>query len=346
MLRYLKLLMTNTNSALTHSDVHSLLSVITMRLGERNFIKWSFQFQATLSGNGLFGHFDGSDVSPPRYALDFEGGVTSEEIAAYRAWKQTDMALLSLLMATLDEDIVDVIIGSKTARQAWLALQERFSGASRMNIMQLKTELQTIRKDCESIEKFLQRVKNARDQLISVGVNIPDEDIIIAILNGLPDEYSTVRTVIEGRETQITLRDLRSQLLATERRIEGIFSLHTNMSALAARGDGAKFGPRDDNSRGWNAKSDGHNKDGQYMPSGAECKACGKRGHTIDTCFKIHACHICGKHVHLANTCYQNPEYKSQLNSQQSQNRPSNLGPSPECQICSKKGHTTANCFF
>lgn len=59
-----------------------------------------------------------------------------------------------------------------------------------------------------------------------VGVVIPDEDVIIVILNGLPEEYSTVRTVVEGRENPITLRDLRSQLLAVERRIEGV-SLYT-----------------------------------------------------------------------------------------------------------------------
>lgn len=76
--------------------------------------------------------------------------------------------------------------------------------------MQLKTELQTLRKCAESIEKYLQHVKNARDQLLSIGVSMPEEDIIIVILNGLPKEYAIVRTVIEGRETLITLRDLRS----------------------------------------------------------------------------------------------------------------------------------------
>lgn len=211
--------------SLSHSDVHSLLSIITMRLGERNFIKWSFQFQSTLAGNGLFGFYDGTEIPPPRYVFTTDGTITAEETAAYKAWKQTDMALLSLLMATLDEDIVDVIIGCSTSRQAWLALQERFSTVSRVNIMQLKTELQTLRKGGETVEKYLQRVKNARDQLFSVGVTIPDEDIIIVILNGLPDEYTIVRTVIEGRENPITLRDLRSQLLAAERRIEGSFSL-------------------------------------------------------------------------------------------------------------------------
>lgn len=155
-----------STSVLTHADVHSLMSVITIRLGERNFIKWSFQFQSTLAGNGLFGYYDGSEIAPPRYVLNTKGEIINEETAAYKAWKQTDMALLSLLMATLDEDIVDVIIGCKTSRQAWLALQERFCIVSRVNIMQLKTELQTIRKGGECIEKYLQRVKSARDQLV------------------------------------------------------------------------------------------------------------------------------------------------------------------------------------
>lgn len=50
-------------------------------------------------------------MSPPCYVLTTEGEVTNEESAAYKAWKQTNMALLSLLMETMDEDIVDVIIG-------------------------------------------------------------------------------------------------------------------------------------------------------------------------------------------------------------------------------------------
>lgn len=130
-----------STSVLTHADVHSLMSLITIRLGERNFIKWSFQFQSTLAGNGLFGYFDGSEITPPRYVLNTEGEIINEETAVYKAWKQTDTALLSLLMVTLDEDIADIIIGCKTSRQAWLALQECFSAVSRVNIMQLKTEL-------------------------------------------------------------------------------------------------------------------------------------------------------------------------------------------------------------
>lgn len=314
---------------LTHTDVHSLMSVITMRLGERNFIKWRFQFQSTLAGNGLFGFFDGTEVAPPHYVLNDEGEVINEETVAFKTWKQTDMALLSLLMATLEEDIVDIIIGCKTSRQAWLALQERFSAVSRVNIMQLKTELQTMRKGSECIEKYLQRVKSARDQLSSVGVAVPDEDVIIVILNGLPDEYSIVRTVVEGRETPITLRDLRSQLLATERRIEGSFSLHSTLSAMVARGNGSRGEDRDGNNRDWSTRNEHKGKDVKLGGGSTECPACGKKGHTIDTCFRIHKCQICGKHGHLTSKCYQNPEYKSSQVT--SQTRSPINGPLPEC---------------
>lgn len=135
-------------------------------------------------------------------------------------------------------------------------------------------------------------------------MNIPDEDIIIFVLNGLSEEYSTVRTVIERRETQITLSDLRSQLLAAERRIKGHFSLQNNLSALVARGVGARFGARGDNVSGWHTKTDGKGKDEKYEAGSVECQACGKCGHTIDTCFRIYKCEICGKHGHFTNTCY------------------------------------------
>lgn len=75
-----------------------------------------------------------------------------------------------------------------------------------------------------------------------------------------------------------------------------------------------------------------------------ECPGCGKKGHTIDSCFRIHKCQICGKHGHLSNTCYQNPDYKP--HQMPGHNSVNTSGPSPECQICSKKGHTTANCFY
>ncbi|PRQ57531.1 putative gag-polypeptide of LTR copia-type [Rosa chinensis] len=211
--------------------------MITVKLTENNFVKWSYQFQSVLDGNDIFGFFDGTSPSPPQYVFTEEEGVTTEVTQAYKIWKKTDKALLSLLIATLDDDTMEIIVGCKSSRQAWLSLQERFSTVSRANIMQLKTDLQTIKKGADSIERYLLRVKHARDQLNSVGVTMSDEDIIVVTLNGLPDEFAMLKMVIRGRETPISMRDFKSQLLAAERDIESQFQSHSSLSAMVARND-------------------------------------------------------------------------------------------------------------
>lgn len=169
--------------------------------------------------------------------------------------------------------------------------------------------------------------------------------IIIVILNGLPDEYSTVRTVVEGRENLISLRGLRAQLLAAERRLDGNFSFHQNMNALATKRDNTHTGDINDNNRGWSTRFDNKDKGIKQGSLVNECSACGRRGHNVNTCFKIHKCQICGKHGHLTSTCYQNPEYKPPTVTAQTRLLNS-TGPTPKCQICSKRGHTAANCFY
>ena len=49
----------------------------------------------------LFDHFDGTTVFPPKFALDTEIGVTKDVPTAFQEWKSSDLALLSLLIATL-----------------------------------------------------------------------------------------------------------------------------------------------------------------------------------------------------------------------------------------------------
>ncbi|XP_004310263.1 PREDICTED: uncharacterized protein LOC101298676 [Fragaria vesca subsp. vesca] len=357
---------------LTQREVNSILSMITVRLTESNFVKWSFQFQSMLEGGDLFGYYDGTNVCPPRYVLTEDGEVTAEVTEAFKEWKRADKALLGLLMATLDDEIMDVIVGSRSAKEAWSALIERFSTVSRANIMQLKTDLQTIKKGADNIDKYLLRIKHARDQLNSVGVSILDEDIIVVTLNGLPDEYAMIKTVIRARDTAIPLKDFRAQLLAAERDIEKQFDLSGVMSAMAAQNtsfrnnnfgtnqsnDGDKwkssYNSNDKGKTTWNggngSKSGGwsnNSKFSQGESSGSfkgynpvECQICGKKGHAANDCYQHLECSICHKKGHPASKCFQNPantvaaEYRN------------NVGIPPECQICSKKGHTAVNCFY
>ncbi|CAL9017543.1 unnamed protein product [Prunus brigantina] len=145
--------------------IESLLGLLTIRLADDNFLKWSYQIESVLQGYELFGHFDGSSVPHPQFAIVDEEGDTSELTTAYKEWIRTDKALLSLLIASLSDEALEYVIGCKTARDAWINLSDRYASVSRARINHLKTELQTAQKGGDSIERFLLRLKHLRDQL-------------------------------------------------------------------------------------------------------------------------------------------------------------------------------------
>ncbi|XP_048436388.1 uncharacterized protein LOC125475543 [Pyrus x bretschneideri] len=149
-----------------------------------------------------------------------------------------DLALLSLLMATLSDDAMEHIIGCKTPQEAWTCLQDRFALVSVARINQLKTEFYTAQKGADSVDKFLMRLKSIRDQLVSAGEKVSDNDLIIAALTGLPQEFDMIRTVILARETSISVKDFGAQLLSAELANESrISSLTNSMSAMYVHGE-------------------------------------------------------------------------------------------------------------
>ncbi|KAM2796776.1 hypothetical protein COP1_007868 [Malus domestica] len=98
----------------------------------------------------------------------------------------------------------------------------------------MKVDLQNIKKGSDSVSMYLQHIKAARDFLAVAGVIFADEDIVILALISLPTEYNTFKCVIRGRESSISLKKFRSQLLAEEAIVENNASMPF-MSAMVAK---------------------------------------------------------------------------------------------------------------
>ena len=186
-----------------------------------------------MKGYKLFGHFDGSFNCPPKFIVSAENGVSKDASEDYQEWESLDLALLSLLIATLSDDAIEHVIGCRIAKDAWLSPEERFAYVSKACVNHLKTELHTIQKAGDSVDKYLLRLKSIRDQLTAAGEFISNNDVIIATLAGLPKEYATIRTVILARDTTISMKEFRALLLGAERENEIVInSLSNSMSAL------------------------------------------------------------------------------------------------------------------
>ncbi|KAI5327629.1 hypothetical protein L3X38_027025 [Prunus dulcis] len=274
--------------------IDGLLGMLTIRLNDDNFLKWSYQLESVLQGYDLFGHFDGSYVSPPKFAIVDEEGASSELTTAYKDWIR---------------------------RQGTLEPSYCFS-------------------------------------LRAAAVQIFDDDFVIAALNGLPPEFAIIKTVLIARDSPITLKDFRAQLLAAEKTAElrivhhsGLYAANSSAGtqpSSVASGQGLLPTPLHSQpppSRGFSSRrgrfTGGRNHQSQYRSSGfrgaspsnfggsgsykvvPECQICSKRGHTAANCYFRHApssdasspvveCQICGKRGHAALDCYHRSNYAFQ----------------------------------
>nr|XP_028945625.1 uncharacterized protein LOC114819977 [Malus domestica] len=198
--------------------IEGLLGMLTIRLQEDNFAKWSFQFQFVLEG---YDFFDGINICPPKYVISLEA--------------------------------IEYVVGCKTAHEAWTSLTDRYATVSRARINHLKTELHTIKKGADTIEKYLLRLKGLKDQLLVAGETVSDNDLIVASWVGLPFEYNMIKTTIVARESSITLKEFRAQLLSAEKTVEevqgglqfpmtGMYSHRESSNAATQRGQGFNGG--------------------------------------------------------------------------------------------------------
>lgn len=104
---------------------------------------------------------------------------------------------------------------------------------SKASVNHLKAELHTMQKGGDTIDKYLLRLKALNDQLQAAGERVTDNDLIIPTLTGLPSDYDMICTVILARDSPITLKEFRAQLLGVEKTIETrVHSLVQNMAAM------------------------------------------------------------------------------------------------------------------
>lgn len=119
---------------------------------------------------------------------------------------------MSCLTATLTIPVFSLVLDLSSSRDAWIALEKRFTTLSHSHIHQLKDRLSTVDKGTKSVEEYLKQVKDIVDQLAIAFCPVSDEDLVFHILHGLPSVYDAFKTFIRTRSEPITIDDLISLL--------------------------------------------------------------------------------------------------------------------------------------
>ena len=131
--------------------------------------------------------------------------------------RTSDAKALAYIGMTLTEQYLPTFSECETAKQAWDAFGNLFRNKSQARRMQLKADLSSLSKQPgEPLVKFFARAKHLKSQLLSVGTTLADDELALSVLNGLPAEYKTLRTVLTATESSLNLDDLLPKLLVVE----------------------------------------------------------------------------------------------------------------------------------
>uniref|UniRef100_A0A2N9GCI3 Integrase catalytic domain-containing protein n=1 Tax=Fagus sylvatica TaxID=28930 RepID=A0A2N9GCI3_FAGSY len=211
--------------------LNNMSNLMSTKLDSSNYMIWKLQITAVLDAYSMLEHLDGS-IPKPNQFLTTETGIQAVN-PDFLVWNKKDKALLTLLYSTCSSSVLAMVIGKSSSQEVWNTLEERFTSTARSNVLNLKLELQSIKKTGnETVSTYLQRIKTVRDKFSAVGVHSDHEELIHVILKGLPKEYAPFASAIRTRDTILPLEKL-SVLLQTEEQSMSEATESLSNSALA-----------------------------------------------------------------------------------------------------------------
>ena len=179
----------------------NISNMMTVKLDSSNYIVWRHQISMVIETYSLFELLDDTQSIPEKFLTDLSGFVTAIFNPEYSIWKSKEKALLTFISSTLTPSVLALTVGCHSAKEVWKVLENHFSSISRSHIMNLKGELHNIRKGCDSVDLYLQKIKVVRDKLMAIGIILDDEELLHIAIKGLPKEFNAFKSAIRTRST-------------------------------------------------------------------------------------------------------------------------------------------------
>jgi hypothetical protein len=94
-------------------------------------------------------------------------------------------------------------------------------------------EINGIKKGSDPVNKYLQRIKETRDKLSTVGIHLDDEEILHIVLKGLPAEFHSFSSSMLTKNDPVSFAELHALLSTEEDLIKNLHDLSKETSLMA-----------------------------------------------------------------------------------------------------------------
>ena len=182
------------------------------KLTDGNFHEWKIYMEALLTRKGLLEYVDGTERHP-------RGTESSKKVKEFYR-KQSEARAEIILRVTPSQlahcrNMDPMII--------WNDLITIHSSRGRSTIIALRRRFQRLRlESSETMSAYVARVRHIAFLLEEAGVNVTDDDIILAITSGLPHSYDSFLISLDATsDTDYTLPHVIARLVNEYQRQHG-----------------------------------------------------------------------------------------------------------------------------
>ncbi|KAJ0938485.1 putative RNA-directed DNA polymerase [Helianthus annuus] len=272
-----------SSSSDTLFSMNAFSHMMNMKLSSSNYLVWREQMLLVLEFHKVTAEVD-ADASPPSATVTVDDKTTPNPEAAI--WTTNDRKAILLIKSALTEEAATEVLGLKTAKDIWQALEHVYSNASVERVHSLRDSLRLLKKGTSTVTEYSRRFKALCDQLAAIGHPVAEMDRLHWYLCGLGASYEIYATAIRTARPPPSFRDLVAQTESQELFMQSMHGGETPPVAFQAqqsRGRGRGSSARGSSGRGYSNNRGRGSSYGQNrrLP---HCQLCRTNGHYANAC--------------------------------------------------------------
>lgn len=183
-----------------------------------NYEDWGTAIRMHLLASDLWDYVEGDKEVAPSKPI---ASASANDKKIYNEWMRENAKAYEVISLTLVPPKRPLLRGLTTAKAAWARIKEEggtvhsASSAGRLMELMFQAKLQ----DFPDISSYMAEIENRKGKLEQFGTSwaFTDQQIIVIMLMGLPDVYSTCKELLyDKEESKRTLAYVRQRLLERE----------------------------------------------------------------------------------------------------------------------------------
>ena len=114
--------------------------------------------------------------------------ASANDLKAWKTWNEKDKKVMFLMSQNISNGMIGHMQELDSSKEAWDTLKRLYITNTKARKIQLKNELNNMKKNNMLVNDYVLKIKEVLDALGSIGATPEDDNLVSAILNGLNDE--------------------------------------------------------------------------------------------------------------------------------------------------------------